>query len=516
MRLRATPAIMDRLLLSAALIAVLHHVYLLILRGRTVSGQFWVKNSSNALSTLVQWLCMGSVSESLTQLIWWFLRRRPFTIFQLNHLFGLPDPLRILGLVSSRRLGNVIPVIFIAALLQAFALVSILAPNSLEVSSASPKSTMISVPTVYFSKTNPSDFQCNPFPGSTALGMALSQAFQSDRLLGWKAPAGCGTACNYTIQYPAPALRCTGLDTDEVDTMVPSDDDLTTLYNATYNIDSTPFSVTNMTMAWRTYDANGKLTIGGARCSLYNTTQQSVVSFVNNFGTISPSIISYNDPINSGAGIGCNSTSLQDEVPDPLLISYAIIETWLYNQLAGSIMIVGGSTPSESAITTDTSVFHTTLFSLNETARTLTPKSKSLGHALEQILVNATVALITSLGQTTTVNALVPQLVWAYHGQSLWIIYATALVVTAVCRAVGLACMLEDGEENSLDFWDIVRATRSSELDAIVDGDKRGDAGKDTMLQYAVQGKDSDANASGVFVLARPRHTGANCVDVGS
>ncbi len=98
----------------------------------------------------------------------------------------------------------------------------------------------------------------------------------------------------------------------------------------------------------------------------------------------------------------------------------------------------------------------------------------------------------------------------------LWIVYATALAVTAVCRAVGLACMLKDGEESSLDFWDIVRATRSSELDAIVDGEKRGDAGKDTMLQYAVQGKDSDANTSGVFVLARPRHKGSNSVDVGS
>ncbi len=57
------------LLLGAAFTAVLHHVYLLILRGRAVSSQFWIKNSSNALSTLVQWLCMGSVSVSLTQLV---------------------------------------------------------------------------------------------------------------------------------------------------------------------------------------------------------------------------------------------------------------------------------------------------------------------------------------------------------------------------------------------------------------------------------------------------------------
>ncbi len=68
-RLRGTPAVIAGLLLGAALTAVLHHVYLSKLRGRTVFGQFWIKNSSNALSTLVQWLCMGSVSVSLTQLV---------------------------------------------------------------------------------------------------------------------------------------------------------------------------------------------------------------------------------------------------------------------------------------------------------------------------------------------------------------------------------------------------------------------------------------------------------------
>ncbi len=68
-RLGGTPGVIAGLLFGAALTAVLHHVYLFILRGRTVSNQFWIKNSSNALSTLVQWLCMGSVSVSLTQLV---------------------------------------------------------------------------------------------------------------------------------------------------------------------------------------------------------------------------------------------------------------------------------------------------------------------------------------------------------------------------------------------------------------------------------------------------------------
>ncbi len=68
-RLGGTLGVIAYLLFGAALTAVLHHVYLFILRGRTVSSQFWIKNSSNVLSTLVQWLCRASISVSLTQLV---------------------------------------------------------------------------------------------------------------------------------------------------------------------------------------------------------------------------------------------------------------------------------------------------------------------------------------------------------------------------------------------------------------------------------------------------------------
>ncbi len=117
--------------------------------------------------------------------------------------------------------------------------------------------------------------------------------------------------------------------------------------------------------------------------------------------------------------------------------------------------------------------------------------------------------MITSMGHTTLVNASVVQdkLIWVYHGQRLWIIYATALALTATCGGFGLVCMLKNGGESNLTFWDIVRATRSSDLDAVVKEKKLGDARKDAMLQYdAVKGMDADRYASGVFVLATPRH----------
>ncbi|PBK95086.1 hypothetical protein ARMGADRAFT_1077845 [Armillaria gallica] len=87
--------------------------------------------------------------------------------------------------------------------------------------------------------------------------------------------------------------------------------------------------------------------------------------------------------------------------------------------------------------------------------------------------------------------------------------------VTVACGVVGLACILKNGEDSDVTFWDIVRETRNSELDAVVDGEKSGDTGKDTMLQYAAQGKDSDANVSGIFVLARPHQRRSRWMDMG-
>ncbi len=208
-----------------------------------------------------------------------------------------------------------------ATLLQAFELVSILAPNSLEIGTAPPKYTTISVPTVYFSTAHLSGSQCDDDKPYAAWQKVLRRALESDKLLAWDAPVGCGAACNYTIQYIAPALQCTELGIDEVNKLVPSTVPYTVVYNATY-------TGTNMSMAWRMYGANGQSTATGAHCSLYNTTQQSVVSFINNNGTISPSIISRSLAKYYSASVSNTSCiSLQDS--DVSSHNYAYIVTWL-------------------------------------------------------------------------------------------------------------------------------------------------------------------------------------------
>ncbi len=66
----------------------------------------------------------------------------------------------------------------------------------------------------------------------------------------------------------------------------------------------------------------------------------------------------------------------------------------------------------------------------------------------------------------------------------------------------------EGWKEEPLDVLG-VQATNYLELEAVVEGEKLGNVGKDILLQYeAVQGMYVDRNTSGVIVLARPHHQG--------
>ncbi|KAK0482790.1 hypothetical protein IW261DRAFT_1679577 [Armillaria novae-zelandiae] len=503
--LGGTPMGMVGMLLGAGTIAGIHHFFLAFLEGRDAQEQFWIKNSSNAFSTLVQWLCTGSVTISLTQLIWLFLCRRPFTVKQLNHLFGLPDPIETLCLVWS---WKIFPIIVMAMLVQALALVSILAPNALEVGSASPTTDIISVATISFANgngwTTGSMTTCT-YTVTTAWERVLSRSFQSDTLIGWTAPAGCGSACNYTIEYAAPALQCSDIGQDEILDDGDGSSGLsnpsailqsmngtteTIVYNATSVISESGW---NFTMVWRTYHGPSEdIAAAGVQCALYNTTQRAVVTFVNNTAIISPRIISFNDPFSiSDHNSDCAAIEKGSNPPAGLSsrASYIVIMGWLCSQLNGQIAF---TSVGDKQWFSQTNVLTSNLFSMNETARTFSPNPPDMRRALEETLVNATIALISSEGDMAMVEASVARdrLVWVYHALRLWIPYAVALGCTAVCGAAGLTCIVKNKEVGDLDFSAIARATRNEDLDDVFGADADEDANKDAVLQYGLQRKD--------------------------
>lgn len=301
---------------------LVHHFFLVFLRGPVVQQQLWMKNTSNALSTLVQGLCVASLSVSLTQLvsifssfalrhylpflqIWWFLRRRSFTVRELNHLFSLPGPFSAIRLTMTKRLWSILPIIVMALIVQAYALVSILAPNALEIGAAPPKMETITVPTLYFGR-NP-EIHGWAFPGipnpcsytiTSPFARILGSSLRSDALIRWNAPPGCENGCSYTIEYGAPALRCSDIDSEDIiysghlssghnmsSAVLLSNDSAPA--QAVYN--ATAYG-SNITVAWQSYNVEGDSVVKGLFCS---TTQQSIVSFFNNTGVIIPRIVSY-------------------------------------------------------------------------------------------------------------------------------------------------------------------------------------------------------------------------------
>ncbi len=95
-----TPLMMVGLLVVAAVTALLHHIYLSFLHGQNVQQQlqqFWIKNSSNALSTSIQWLCAASLSLLLTQLVRNLSSSLEYQIYYLHR----PGHSSVAGLLQS-------------------------------------------------------------------------------------------------------------------------------------------------------------------------------------------------------------------------------------------------------------------------------------------------------------------------------------------------------------------------------------------------------------------------------
>ncbi|PBK87921.1 hypothetical protein ARMGADRAFT_1034521 [Armillaria gallica] len=141
---------------------------------------------------------------------------------------------------------------------------------------------------------------------------------------------------------------------------------------------------------------------------------------------------------------------------------------------------------------------------MNEYTEQFSSSTGDIKGGLEKLLVNITVTLITSSTDTTAVNASVSQneLVWVYDAQRLWTIYGIALACIAVSGAVGLACILKDGDDESFSFLDILRATRNQELDDLFETDIDRDARNHSVLQYGAP-KWYSLNMFRIFRLAK-------------
>ncbi|KAK0486099.1 hypothetical protein IW261DRAFT_1663481 [Armillaria novae-zelandiae] len=312
-----------------------------------------------------------------------------------------------------------------AIVVQAYTLVSILAPNSLEAGIASVQSELISIPTIFFDTDPPEE----------SWGYVAARTINPVR----------------------------------------------GVYNATYSLD---FRTADLAMAWRTYNADNESAYPTTTLTRPLTCRHAICDELQ-------------DPY-------ANFSSSAEDLPHQLLCPSP---GWLFKQLSGSIDYVHVQTTGNGALSTD--VMTTNLFSLNDTARTFSENTADIKGALERMLVNATVALISSAGETTTVDASVARdlFVWVYDANRLWIIYSIALGVSFVCGVLGIVCIIRNGEAGDIAFSDIAKVTRNTELDDVfgewVDEDTRDRS----ILQYGIRRRVDGLDTSRIFQLVKTQQT---------
>ncbi|VDB85494.1 unnamed protein product [Peniophora sp. CBMAI 1063] len=214
------PVIMFMTLLSAAIVGIAHHVFLTVLDEKSVADfpypQTWIRDVGNALSRVVQILLELSVGIALTQSIWFYVKRFNVSLSEVDDLFSLPSITSFPPILLKWSALLVLP---FAIMIQAFALVGILAPNALSVIPARPTKVTLKVPFPGLDKIPVVDssvfwdyskgfLYSSPSP---AFSRVANGVLNNGAFLPWTAPSGCGLACNYTLIYHGPSLQCQDL-----------------------------------------------------------------------------------------------------------------------------------------------------------------------------------------------------------------------------------------------------------------------------------------------------------------
>ncbi|KAJ7099799.1 hypothetical protein C8R44DRAFT_354667 [Mycena epipterygia] len=209
------------------------------LNGHTASG-LWTQTKSSRveifLATAFKIMFCFSAGVSICQVSWYFLRRQPAMLGDIDVLVGEPS----LMTLPRRHLILEMPlVIFMTAAILASPLITILTP-SLNTRQASSSSRTLTVPTL----NTTTDAILNDV--YLAYGIVPTHSFiladavwsvriksygtvtetwdktalvslLSDAPVGWSMPDGCSPECEYHITYAAPALRCSDLQPNQID-----------------------------------------------------------------------------------------------------------------------------------------------------------------------------------------------------------------------------------------------------------------------------------------------------------
>ncbi|KAE9393419.1 hypothetical protein BT96DRAFT_760802, partial [Gymnopus androsaceus JB14] len=353
----------------------------------------------------------------------------------------------------------------------------------------------------------------------------------------------CSYSFNYSWprKYNAPALQCTNLPSTAIgDGMNASSgpisivlynrehataEDTGSVYNATFTLDRAVDPIEWLDTWNQTYLYNltiaciphfglenplalqaGELPPVGSSCVFWNATYSATTEFANNTQSTSAQILSYNSPLSpwdclleatcydswNNYIVGLTDTLSPDA--SFAIASHAMAETFV-DMFLGNLSFVGFTGAfMENGDTT--SALYTPLFSINSTALgfDLTAPAGNLSQGLTNLFTNTTQVAFISLASNltdpsvpTTPLTLVAMdftpLFNQYHyiQWKLFLIYGLTVSLVAVAGVYGVWCMQVDVHPRTMNFSEVVAATRHVDVDLAL---MKDEGTSDVRLQY--------------------------------
>ncbi|KAJ6599739.1 hypothetical protein DFH09DRAFT_1355836 [Mycena vulgaris] len=504
--------------LVAAAFAIGHHALNAHLDAHPVSG-FWTQTKSSRveifLASAVKVLFCFSAGVSLCQLSWYSLRRQPVTLADIDALVGEPS------LMILPRLNLIIQTPLIIAMTMAILaspLITILAP-SLNTHEASAITRTLTVPTL----NTTTDGMLNDVYLSTTYYGSITEAWDKAALVallsanpvGWPMPEGCSPECEYNITYSAPAIRCSDLLPDQIDDgvlpmyryvqRVFQDPPAAYLkgYDAEsigsgYNTSPLNFTVQNVasnvteqyswTLAYVPYlasngDVGALINAAGSVCTFYNATHVASTHYFNGTQESRVSVVEFHDPLNTTYRMNSFTMDLTSGTAGVFApgigshIHLLAMADAVSKHLEGSLVFGHYSTLTTTTLLTETNIFkpfdvdgsgqvQSQIYGLNTTASVT-----NVSQALQDLVANATLGFIHLNTATTTVDATVSSnaIIYIYDRTSLVATYSVAMFLLVLMSAVGMFCLLQNGEPSSNKFSRLLVAMRNPDLDVVAD-----------------------------------------------
>ncbi|KZV70931.1 hypothetical protein PENSPDRAFT_664740 [Peniophora sp. CONT] len=366
------------------------------------------------------------------------------------------------------------------ALTQAvFSLVGIFAPNALSVVPAGIVQSILDVPypdmdhisisdSASVSWNQKEDADCDvclaefnfPSRGFTKVAQSV---FYSGDVLPWKAPAGCGLSCNYTIVYNGPSLQCE--DVHDFSQHVPTYGDNIFVMN------------TNASRSGPAPSLRNRYVFYNATSSLGRIVDEDDLDTGNPFDVI---FVAPGPPESGTYGLSVLWSTVKFTDPRSL-------GNWDTSVLGGSSCVFMNATYSTSVAFSNGS--QSNRVHVLEYAETY-QFPQSIIHRQEFAIFGLIVAVTSSLVGSASVpqgagGTFTPYFTHAFEGTGLfsynedngtyrplrlWLVYGIALVVALAADCFGLACMRSSGIAMQRTFSSIAASMRAPELSELLSG----------------------------------------------